>query len=154
MKGKKKHKKPKPQTKLKYGIKLPRTVEEAIEIEKQNGNTLWHNLIGVANLNDPIEFNIMFESQENAFSIITNKRAQENSLNKRKSRTNTTKEDGLQYEEDEELTFPGMRSHGNASKNSISVRDKRLNVTIELGMNSLLLTRRLKKKKKKGDTPR
>ena len=55
------------------------------------------------------------------------KRAQENSLHKRKSRTNTTKEDhGLQYEEDEEVTFPGMISHGNVSKNSISVRDKRL----------------------------
>ena len=40
IRGKKKHKKPKPQTKLKYGIKIPRTVEEAIEIDRQNGNTL------------------------------------------------------------------------------------------------------------------
>ena len=43
IRGKKKHKKPKPQTKLKYGIKIPRTVEEAIEIDRQNGNTLWQD---------------------------------------------------------------------------------------------------------------
>ena len=47
----------------KFGIELPKTVERAIQIDKENGNSLWQDAINKEMLNVRVAFNVLDEGQ-------------------------------------------------------------------------------------------
>lgn len=48
----------------KFGIKLPKTVEEALALDKKNGNTYWYNVIQKEMKNVLVVFDIKDEGEE------------------------------------------------------------------------------------------
>ena len=44
---------------MKFGVKVPLTVEEALDIDEQNGNTLWHDAIEEDMNNSLIAFEVL-----------------------------------------------------------------------------------------------
>ena len=44
---------------MKFGVKVPLTVEEALDIDKEKGNTLWHDAIEKEMKNSRIFFQVL-----------------------------------------------------------------------------------------------
>jgi hypothetical protein len=47
----------------KYGIRLPKSVQEALQLDQENGNTLWHNAIQKELKNVQVAFKFLSDDE-------------------------------------------------------------------------------------------
>ena len=47
----------------KYGVKMPKSIQEAVQLDEQNGNNLWRSAIEKEMKNNKVAFNILEEGE-------------------------------------------------------------------------------------------